>query len=346
MKVKVFAIIGVVVLLITVLVGVLYMRQQQDIRSKAAPASTLAFSPSTASKKQGDSFTLDVVVNTGANTISAADLVINTDATKVKITGITPGNYLTTVLMAQTHTDSRASVTLGSSPTSPKQGTGTLATVTFQIVAASGNAQITLNGSQVAGIGESGNVLTGSTPASITISAGGGSGNGSSTPTRTPTRTPTPTQQTGGAQVTLTPTPTTAPQSTATATPTPTNTPGSSQVSISNPTEGETFDATTPTFTGTAPADSSVTITIYSEPITAVVVADSGGGWTYTPTESLSEGQHQITALVLASDGTTSTVSKSFYVITSEVPVTAGGIESLFLPVGTGILLLLLGFFL
>lgn len=328
---RVVVVISILLLLIAVPVGVFYMRQQQDIRSRAAPATTLSFSPSTASKKQGDTFSLDVVVNTGSNTISAADLAINTDATKVKITGMTVGSFLTTTLVAETHTDSRAAVTLGSPPASPKQGTGTLATVTFVVVGANGSAQITFNGSQVAGIGEQGNVLSGTTAATITMSAG--SGASTPTPTPIPTQgggTPTPTPGTGGAQITVTPTPT------------PTPATGTGQLSITNPSEGEEFDTTTPTFTGTALAGSAVTITIYSDPITAVVTTDSSGQWTYTPSVALPDGQHQISVMTVASDGTTATTTKTFYVITSAVPVT-GVMDSLFLSAGIGGLLLLLG---
>lgn len=331
MKMKVVVIIGILLLLIAVPVGVFYMRKEQDIRSRAAPASTLSFSPSSASKQLGDTFSLDVIVNTGTNTISAADLVINSDATKVKITGMTVGSYLTTTLLAQSHTDSRASVTLGSSPTSPKQGTGTLATVTFQVVADTGTAQITFTGSQVAGIGEQGNVLSGTTPATITMSADIGTATPTVTPIPTTIVTLTPTPVTGGTQITTTPTPTPATET--------------QQLSITYPSEGETFSTATPTFTGKATAGSSVTVTIYSDPITAVVTADNTGQWTYTPSIALADNQHSITVMALAADGTNSTVSKTFYVLTSSVPVT-GVMDYLILPAGTGILLLILGFLL
>lgn len=346
MKIKMIALISIL-LLIAVLVGVYYIGKEQDNRSRAAPATSLSFSPSSVSKKLGDTFSLDVVVNTGTNTISAADLVINTESTKLKITGLTVGSYLTTTLLTPSYTDSRATVTLGSSPTSPKKGTGILATVTFQVVGAGGSTQISFTGSQVAGIGEQGNVLSSSTPATITLTSSSGGTSPSLTPTRmptalptqaasspstTPTRTPTPTTQTGSPQITATPSPS----------PSPTPTSSSSSLSITNPSEDETFNSSMVTFTGTAPVGSSVTITILGDSNTPVITADNNGQWSYTPSTPLSDGQHQVTVVSVALGGATSTLSKTFFVTTSAPPV-SGVMDYLFLPLGVGSLLVLLG---
>lgn len=219
---KITSILVFALLLVAIPIAVVYNNQQKEIRSHASPATILSFNPSSPAQKANDTFTLDVMVNTGSNTISASKLVINADGEKVKITGITAGSFLTNTLIDPVYTDTRASITLGSPPASPKQGTGTLATVSFQVVGTSGISQITFTGSQIAGISEDTNVLSQSVPATITIVE---SVNPTATPTQiitttpVPTATPTPVDSSGN--------PTATPTQATQHSPTPTSTAGS-----------------------------------------------------------------------------------------------------------------------
>ncbi|MFC1646689.1 cohesin domain-containing protein [Patescibacteria group bacterium] len=211
---RIYLIISVVVLALAIPIGVFFLRQRQDLRSLAAPATILSFNPTSITKQQGDIFSLDIIINTNDNTVSAAELIVNTDPDVVKVTGIIAGTFLSEILISGTNTDSSATITLGSPPTSPQQGTGTIATVTLEVIASSGTADVTLTGSQVAGIGEQDNVLSGMSPATITVS--GSSEDPTPTPTtdpgsdNDPTSTPTPTTDPGSDNdPTSTPTPTT-----------------------------------------------------------------------------------------------------------------------------------------
>lgn len=76
-------------------------------------------------------------------------------------------------------------------------------------------------------------------------------------------------------------------------------------------TQGMTIDAK-PTFTGTAPAGSTVTVTVNSDPVTCTAVADTSGNWTCTFSTAVPAGAHSLaisantvygTSLQLASVG-------------------------------------------
>lgn len=105
-------------------------------------------------------------------------------------------------------------------------------------------------------------------------------------------------------------TPTLTPALTPTLTPSPTGTDSAtpSAVQILTPTEDESVATDYPTFEGKAPPGSVVTIVIHSaEEITATVIADSNGDWTYTLDQPLSSGPH--TVIVAASNPVTNETS-------------------------------------
>lgn len=101
------------------------------------------------------------------------------------------------------------------------------------------------------------------------------------------------------------------------------------------------------TITGTAVANSTVTITIQSDPITATVKADSAGKWSYTLPKTLASGTHTMT--VVDSNGsytTTFTVSGAakggVSTPSGQTPVAGFGLPTFF-AVGAGFLLILFG---
>lgn len=215
-----------VLLLVSVPLGVYLVSQRQELRKKAVPATTLSLFPSTLSKDPNETFILEVKIDTGENQVTAAELHLNFDPNKLEGQSISEGTFLPVRLVPGNinQTAGKASITLGSQPAEPKRGQGTLAFITFKTKAVPGTTQVSFDSTtQVAGIEEAGNVLTGTSPASITIAGGT-----TPTPTQTPTATPTPT-----IGPTATPTPKTTPtpgvggpQPTATPTPKPTTQPG------------------------------------------------------------------------------------------------------------------------
>lgn len=133
-----FSIVGLVILVISVAAGVFFIQRQQELRARAEPATSLSFSPPSKSVKEGESFSASVTINTSKNIVSQADIQINYSPQLVEVEGITPGNFLPQVLRSG-KTDNilgRASISLSSLPTQPKQGSGTLAVLTMRAVSA------------------------------------------------------------------------------------------------------------------------------------------------------------------------------------------------------------------
>ncbi len=188
---KTFSYLVFALLLVAIPVGIYVVGQNQETKQQAAPATVLTFSPQTVVKRPGETFALDVMVDTGSNTISAAKFQIDFDTTKLEAKSIVASDFLTVILTSGKVTPSNASITLGSSPTAPKKGAGKLATITFKAKGPIGATRITFdNATEVAGISEQTNVLSGKGSATVTITTGVGSQISSPTTTPTPARIP------------------------------------------------------------------------------------------------------------------------------------------------------------
>jgi len=66
--------------------------------------------------------------------------------------------------------------------------------------------------------------------------------------------------------------------------------------------DGGEIIAAQPTFTGTAPAGSTVVVTVRSDPVTCSTTADMDGNWSCTLPTSLPAGRHSVTVLVTTPD--------------------------------------------
>jgi hypothetical protein len=253
----------VVVMLAGVGVGVYLVRQQQDIREKAAPATTLALFPDNPTPEVGDTFTIAVQISSGENDLIGVDIVLNYDPSILGVNTAEPGDYFPSPRVVGPSIDNTTgevtyTVYLPGGAT-PITGQGTLARFNFQAKKA-GTSPVTFGTYTRAAVYTENiededrgvNVVAGTTPTTINVLAAE-----SDEPTNTPTSTPSPTVTTapgiGGAEPTNTPTSTPSPTSSPTKTPTPTeeagiggsestSTPTPTQ-RIVNPTTGETVDA-------------------------------------------------------------------------------------------------------
>lgn len=64
-----------------------------------------------------------------------------------------------------------------------------------------------------------------------------------------------------------------------------------------------------PTFSGTATAASTVTVTIHSDPITCTATANSSGKWSCTPSQDIPDGDHTVLLSVVAPGGATNSIT-------------------------------------
>ncbi len=300
---KVLLIVAGIITLLAIPVTFFVLSQRQDIRSKAAPATTLVLRPATATKKVGETVTLDVVINTGENAVLVADLYITYDQTKLEGVSIVNGSIFPSIFRPGVVEPGKMSIMVGAlDSTSLFTGEGTVITIKLKALAPSSSPVVVqfTEPTYVAASREAANVLIGSTPARITITDSGGG--------TLPTATPTPLSN-----ITPTRTPTPRPGS-ATVTPTPTGT-ANARATITYPTANQMLYTTTPTMRGTAPPNSTVTFTIYPETITDVASASATGSWTYTPQVDLESGPHDLTISAQDPAGeTTYTASVSFVI--------------------------------
>lgn len=333
---RIVIIVVSLILLLAIPASVFLTMRTQELRKRAAPATTLTLTPTTITKGVGEEFTLEARMNTGDNQIVAVELNLTFDPTKLQADWIHNGTMFPNILSSGTVGNGTVSIALGATnTTTPITGTGTVATIKFKTLAAT-TAPVAVRFAADTFVGAlnegSTNALTSSVPATITIT---GSGAGV-TPTTTITAATTP-------SVTLTPTLTPTLGASDSASP--------SAVTIESPSKNERVETLHPTIVGTAPPGAVVTVTVYSDPITVTVTADANGDWSYTLAEPLASGPHTIVVAAQdASTGQSHTATLAFVVATdgdngasgSATPV-AGAIENTIALLALGLIFIGMG---
>ena len=240
--------------------------QTQITTSEATPATTMLFDPPTTSsgspgpitKTVDDTFSFNILMNTGSNFVTGTEIHIKYDTSK--LTGISiekaPNAFLPNELVAGTISGGFGFITLGTDKLpGGVRGSGTLATVTFRAIVSTNGVvtpiQFTTD-TAVAGANEgTTNVLVSKPPPSayLMINPVGPTSTPTLTPTATPSVTPTPTRAAGA--ITLIPTPTRI--ATVSATPTTTRVP--------TPTTNVVVAPSTQPTTGAIPVTADITPT-------------------------------------------------------------------------------------
>jgi len=219
-----------VILLIAIPLTVYLVGKQQELKSRAAPSTTLSFKPSSATTAVGQDVTFDIMISPNSNFVSFVHLVISYDPTKLEKfeaglsinTDVFPGfdrDKPPTPTFDPAGGKITVDLAVGANPSAFIQQNNTkVGTLTLKAIASTEGATtpITFDSKTQVLTGQGDqfntNVLSSTTPASITIIEGV-----TPTPTTTLTPSPTPTPQATPTPI-LTPTPT----STTTLTPTPT----------------------------------------------------------------------------------------------------------------------------
>lgn len=184
---KFFILGNLLLILLAIPLTMFFVSKQQQLRSKAAPSSRLYFSPSNYNTSTTcPSFTLDVMLDPGSNSVSFVDFTINYDPSQVSVTDIAPSTTFSTVQRAASISGGTASISLdavGGDVTKVVTTTSKVATITFAPKAA-GTAQITFDSSksQVLSLSTSDqpytNVLSSADPTTVTIGSDACTSNG------------------------------------------------------------------------------------------------------------------------------------------------------------------------
>lgn len=142
---------------------------------KAAADSTLYFNPASTSVVNGASFSLDAMINPGTNHVSAVTLHITYDQTKLALDSITPSTTFSLVLANASidNANGTASIDVAVPATSSSiTATSSTASFVFHAIAVGANSPVAFTtASQAAADGESGNVITTRTGATVTVTA-------------------------------------------------------------------------------------------------------------------------------------------------------------------------------
>lgn len=187
---------GLILLIAIALPLAVYLvQQQQQLRGRAAPATTLCFSTTTTcattpiSANVGTDLSVNVLINTGTNQVSAAQIYATFQSNLLNATSITPGPLLSSELVKGQTGSGFASITVGSQPNQPATGTGIIAVIKFS-PQNNGTATLVFDPAktQASGIQEGSNVITvgGLSQATVTISGGPATTPGGPTATPAP----------------------------------------------------------------------------------------------------------------------------------------------------------------
>ena len=294
---KILLIVTGIIIFISIPVVVFFFGQQQELRSKATPATTLSINPNTTSVRVGETVVCQILINTGENKVASAKVSLLFDQTKFEALSITNGTLAPRILTQGTVGSGTATITVAAQNTAkPITGQGEIAVVRLKAIGGSPTpiaVQFTPD-TFVAGIGENPvNVLISNQPGLITIT-GGETGITSTMPSATPIPTLIPTSKDSTPQSLYS-----QPAS-------------SSAITISVHTEATRSGI--PLVQGTASPGATVTIVIHSKtPQTSVVTADTKGNWETTPPKALSSGTYTVVVTALnPTTGTTETSSTTF----------------------------------
>lgn len=217
---SVVSVIGIILLIIGVAAGIMLVKQRQLFQQKAAPATTISLLPATTNVAPGESFSIDLNIDTAANQFVGYEIYLSYDPSLISIDNVTA---VENFFPSQTTdldfaTPGRISLVAFTTPPSGSAVSKTGKIMTIEGTAlAEGTATISyLPDTLIAGYGDDAgsNVISQSNPAQVIIELVNPTETSTVTPTQTLTITPSPTvTQTQGNPTeppTGTPTPTTA----------------------------------------------------------------------------------------------------------------------------------------
>lgn len=218
---KIFLIIGLLLVLAAIPLTVFLVFQKQLLTKKAAPATVLSLAPATITKNVGETFTVNINVDSGTNQIVSADIDLSFNPTVLEVSSITKGTFFPDAQEPTKIIDNNTGkIKYSLFSMVEKQGAGAFASIVFK-GKGGGLSALAFDPTTTIGGRNETEALSRAVPGNYVITAAAPP-TGGSTPTSAVilTLTPTPAGR-GGLVATSTPTPT--PTTTLRTTPTPTS---------------------------------------------------------------------------------------------------------------------------
>lgn len=158
----------------------LFGKKKNIIKKESGSGAVLTIKPISVSAVPGNSFSVDVYIDTKEDIISAAELHLTYDPAILSGVSITPGDFLPTQIVTGRNVNGNADIILGAkieynrtgntNPV-PKKGTGTLVILKF-IALKPSITQLNFKGStKIAAIGVTGNSIASMTGSHINVLA-------------------------------------------------------------------------------------------------------------------------------------------------------------------------------
>lgn len=323
---KALLIISVLLVLAAIPITILLVKQQQDIRQRAAPATRMYLEPGNQSvnvNTDDGAFSLNVKLDTEENIVALAQIDVEIDPTYLEIVSLEQsGSFLPNRLARPEPTEDSASLTVGvQAPSTGVQGQNqTIAVLTLRAhtnTPAGSPTEVRLlhppslvTGGSLVPLDQNDDkgedVLVSAESARVTITGGGTS----PSPTPTPTASASPT-----ASPRVSPSPSTNPQVT----------------KITAPSNNSTIYNRRPTITGESFPGATLTLTLKRGNTVVInpppsVTVDAQGNWSYPVTTDLVNGVYSIT--VVATDPDTDEVETAASVFTVADAPSGGGTAS------------------
>ncbi|MBI3384569.1 hypothetical protein HY030_00020 [Candidatus Gottesmanbacteria bacterium] len=185
---------------------------KQDLRSKAAPSTQLYFYPQTLSviSSLPRDQSVNIMINPAGNSVTAAEIHLSFDPTKINIKNIVPSSLFPNILTIPVIDNQlgKANFTVGvpaaSSGSSAVSEIASIASVYFTYTKAGSSTINFTSDTQAAGLNETGNVITTLTPLSILVQTPTPTFTPTPSPTLSPTPSPTPIPVVANLNITMT----------------------------------------------------------------------------------------------------------------------------------------------
>lgn len=186
-------------LLVGIPLTVYFVKQQQNLQTKAKPTSVIAFEPATQQAVLNQNFNIDIFLTPNENAVTFVKFKLLFDSTKIQVVTLTPNTQAFPLVLENPKIGTgSATLTLGigAQPLAAIQAKTRVATVTVKPIALTAGTPTRLSfdpsDTQILSLAAADepaeNVLSQSTPLDITIAS---TGTGTPTPTSTSSATPT-----------------------------------------------------------------------------------------------------------------------------------------------------------
>ena len=149
---------------------VILVKTRQEVRERAAGTTSLEITPQTKTSNQGEEVAFDILMRTGTNQVTRADLTVNYDPFILQGIAISGGTFLPQIEKIGVIQNGTANIVLTAPLAQPAQGNGVIATIILRGRNPTTGTDISISpASALKALSETGNILISVTPATLVV---------------------------------------------------------------------------------------------------------------------------------------------------------------------------------